>query len=195
MAIAHAPEGNIDPLLPQFLLQDAHQNARLHGKAAGIRRSGLSMNRTTRALRIPPEYSQQSTAVVPVVPKGAGQVLADHQTTLAARWGIEHFADGFSLRPLPRKPQETHLRTRNLDDTHAVSHTESKEGFIDRPIAGGAGIAGILIQGAFNDSDQSSTPPVAGSETQRHGYFIDYVHVHIGGLIGGAGLSPSAFAL
>ena len=182
-------------MLAQLLLEDAHQNARWCGKAPRISRVALHVDGTTRALRISSEDGQQSAVVVLVVPKGAGQVLVDHQTTLAARWGIEHFADGFSLRPLPRKPQETHLRTRNLDDTHAVSHTESKEGFIDRPIAGGAGIAGILIQGAFNDSDQSSTPPVAGSETQRYGYFIDYVHVHIGGLIGGAGLSPSAFAL
>lgn len=127
------------------------------------------MNGTPGTFRITPQDGQNSTAVLLIVLKGRHQVLADGLTALMSHRGIQNFVNGFSWRSLPLKPHQPHLWTGNLHDANIVLDAELKEGLVECRIGGGSAIAGILIEDAFDDCDESSIPLVAGSATQCFG--------------------------
>ncbi|MER2623050.1 MAG: hypothetical protein ABTS22_03840 [Accumulibacter sp.] len=153
-------------MLTQFVVQDTHQNALPNSRASCLVWVAFRMNGTPRTFRITPQDGENSTTVLLIVLEGIHQLLADGLTALMSRRGVQNFMNGLSWRSLPLKPHQPHLWTGNLDDAYVVLDAELKEGFVECRIGGGSGIAGILIEDAFDDCDESSTSLVAGSEAQ-----------------------------
>ncbi len=151
----------------QFLLQDPHQNTRLFSEASRIWSGAFRMNGTTGAFWIPSQDSQYSTAVLLILPQSVDEVLADKPTALASRRSIQNFPEGFSRRPLPAQPHEPYFWTGNLQNADLISYTELQESLVERRIGGSPEIAGVLIEDALDNCDESSTPRVVGRETQR----------------------------